>query len=104
VVNRILAYCNYTPILLQEFGSGLIEALHARPLRDDELPQIVASADIEAVLGGGYGRPTYCGSSDPGTGSRTACSASLAKTPRRADSLLRMRVGSSTRRPGIASR
>jgi hypothetical protein len=50
LVNRILSYCNYTPILLQECGSALVEMLQARPLGAGEPPQRITDVEVKAVL------------------------------------------------------
>lgn len=53
LINRVLAYCNYTPILLQEFGHTLIEHLHRRPATLGQIPETITGDDIDAVLGSG---------------------------------------------------
>jgi hypothetical protein len=53
LINRVLAYCNYTPILLQEFGQTLISHLHLRRLSEAEPPSVITAADIDAVLSSG---------------------------------------------------
>lgn len=51
LVARALAYTNYTPILVQEFGQALLEHLYgARRLGPGEPPSVITAADIEQVL------------------------------------------------------
>jgi hypothetical protein len=53
LINRVLNYCNYTPILLQEFGQTLIAHLHVRRIGPGEPPAMITAADIDAVLSSG---------------------------------------------------
>jgi hypothetical protein len=49
LVSRALAYCNYTPMLLQEFGRALVERVYRHNMTT-ELPITITSDDIEQVL------------------------------------------------------
>ena len=52
LVNRILAYCNYQPVLLHLFGRALVQRLCMRSSSDlDSLPITVSEAEIEEIAG-----------------------------------------------------
>lgn len=53
LINRVLAYCNYTPILLQEFGHTLIKHLHSRSADSGPPPATITTDDIDEVLSAG---------------------------------------------------
>lgn len=47
LVNRVLAYCNYQPVLLHLFGQALVEQMLFPPR--EPVPVTVGAADVEAV-------------------------------------------------------
>ena len=49
VANRILAYCNFYPSLIQLFADALVTRLLESPLAASAPPQVVNADDIEAV-------------------------------------------------------
>lgn len=53
LIARALAYTNYTPILIQEFGKSLIDDLHAKTLDQGEPPSLITAEDIDRVLTSG---------------------------------------------------
>lgn len=53
LVSRALAFTNYTPILIQEFGMRLINHLHRRDLSTHEPPAVITASDIDEVLDSG---------------------------------------------------
>jgi hypothetical protein len=53
LVSRVLAYTNYIPILIQEFGRSLINYLHAKPLEPGAPPSVITASDIDQVLESG---------------------------------------------------
>jgi hypothetical protein len=50
LINRVLTYCNYIPILLQVFGHSLVQHLYIQQVGAGEPPQTITAEHIDAVL------------------------------------------------------